>query len=54
MSDDVESSTSDDPCSCPDYAASSSSRRSFLTKAVAPTGGAVATSLFGDTFRQAA
>src|SRR4051794_20381385 len=54
MTDDVDSAPSDVSCSCPDYAASSTSRRSFLRNAAAITGGAVATSVFGDTFRQAA
>ncbi len=52
--DDVDTPASDGTCSCPDDAASTSSRRSFLRNAAAITGGAVATSVFGDTFRQAA
>ncbi len=48
------SAPGDEACSCPDYSAASSSRRSFLRNALAVTGGTVATSLFGDTFRQAA
>src|SRR4051794_34682205 len=54
MTDAVDSSRSVETCSCPDYTSSSSSRRSFLAKAAAITGGAVATTGFGDTFRPAA
>ncbi len=52
--DDLDTPTSEQTCSCPDYAASASSRRSFLRNAAAVTGGAVATAVFGETFRQAA
>ncbi len=41
-------------CSCNDYSSTTTSRRSFLRNALAVTGGTVATSLFGDTFRQTA
>jgi len=41
----------DDSCSCDDYG---NSRRQFLAKALAVTGGAVTTTMFGDTFRQTA
>ena len=40
----------DETCSCPDYTAS---RRSFLRNAAALSAGAVATTMFGDAFRQA-
>ncbi len=63
MSDFLDEGPSDDSfgdhadgtdCSCPEYSSATASRRSFLRNALAVAGGTVATSLFGDTFRQAA
>jgi uncharacterized protein (DUF1501 family) len=49
-----ETAGTDEVCSCSEYSAATSSRRSFMRTALAVTGGTVASSVFGDTFRQAA
>lgn len=46
--------TSGTDCSCREYEGQLSSRRSFLRNALAVAGGTVATSVFGETFRQTA
>ena len=41
-------------CACSEYASTTSSRRAFLSRTLALAGGTVATTVFGDTFRQTA